>query len=131
MQIVNLWGGTWLSDFLDEPRAAQKLAQMAQLPIGPWAVDIYDEDHGVGRVGHSCSLEMCGSHQSEKITSIHDNNDKPIITHHCILLYCMKVRVCQGIMMHDVFSLRDDVQVIKSYDRSSACQHASARLNKH
>ena len=84
MKIANLWKGTWLSDFLDEPRAAQKLAQMAQLPIGPWAVDIYDEDQGVGRVGHS-SLEMCGSHQSAKITSIDDNNDKPIIVYYCIV----------------------------------------------
>jgi hypothetical protein len=68
------------SDFLDEPlsfrTAAQKLAQMAHLPIGPWAVDIYDEDQGVGR---SCSPGMCGSHQSAKITSIADNDDKPII----------------------------------------------------
>ena len=61
------------------PLAAQKLAQMAQLPIGPWAVDIYDEDQGVGL---QLFRVMRGSHQSAKITSIDDN---PIT-----------VRVCQS-----------------------------------
>ena len=32
---------------VDVSRCCQKLAQLAQLPTGPWAVDIYDEDQSI------------------------------------------------------------------------------------